>query len=360
MRAHQSGVLALRRNDLGQAGLSTPVVHAVADAVRGGVAAGGADNDLDGHAAHALAIRMHPVCVRAAEGEAEHGDDAFFQPMLTALAPTNGERGSQDGQARTGGAVLTVPREHHSASSTGVHRPCLAVAGAVAPGRLAPGANVQFEPWACAAVVSPAAATGAVAPLALPAVALPAARWRASAALQASHWLCTNCGWASPRAFDAHDIASEVCSGCDTPASSLGGQASAEEMASMQQLSEANAFGRRLQLLRDRKQPVGAAVGVDFNDPGYNTAVAAHGRAMFAHPSDRLERRIADGAVLLDGFLAVRTSAALRVWHREESLNFLDHDSAEGLVADFAYAFGKQIEVELEPGVRKLVQVRQE
>ena len=128
----------------------------------------------------------------------------------------------------------------------------------------------------------------------------------------------------------------------------------------MQQLSEATAYGRRLLFLRDREQPVGAAVGVDFNDPLYTSAVAAHGRAMFAHPSDLFERRIADGALLFDGFLAVRTSGALRVWHREDSLNFLEHQNAEGLLADFTYAFGKQLEVELEPGVRKLVQVRHE
>ena len=195
---------------------------------------------------------------------------------------------------------------------------------------------------------------------------VPGRVWRASQTLGESHWLCAQCGCASPRyVFNmtgdegveaAHEAAH--CLQCATPKAQterLRGTP-AEERA-LATIGEASSYGRRLKFLRGRGGQVERpACGAVPGTPGYTEAVRQGNVAAFAPVSRALDPLPRAFVVLFDGYLAVVHAAKYRVWSREDCSAIIRLEEIEGLLGEFTGAFARTISVCVN-GIYRLVQV---
>ena len=191
---------------------------------------------------------------------------------------------------------------------------------------------------------------------------IPAHVWRASVRLGSSHWLCMQCGWASPNdggnGGDEGVEAASCCLKCAAPkahSERLRGTP-AEELA-LATIAEASTYGRRLLFLRGRGGQVERpACGAVPGTPGYTEAVRRGNMEAFAPVSRVLDPIPRPWVVLLDGYLAVVHAAKYRVWSREDCLAVIRLEETEGLLGEFLGAFARTVSVCME-GIYGLVQV---
>ena len=190
---------------------------------------------------------------------------------------------------------------------------------------------------------------------------LPAHVWRASARLGDSHWLCSQCGWASPNdggnGGNEGVEAASCCLKCATPkAQSERLRGTPAEKLALTTISEASAYGRKLLFLRGRGQVERLACGAVPGTPGYTEAVRRGNIEAFAPVSRVLDPIPRAWVVLLDGYLAVVHAAKYRVWSRQDCLAVIRLEETEGLLGEFLGTFARTVSVCVE-GIYRLVQV---
>ena len=190
---------------------------------------------------------------------------------------------------------------------------------------------------------------------------LPAHVWRASARLGDSHWLCSQCGLASPNdggnGGNEGVEAASCCLKCATPkAQSERLRGTPAEKLALTTISEASAYGRKLLFLRGRGQVERLACGAVPGTPGYTEAVRRSNIEAFAPVSRVLDPIPRAWVVLLDGYLAVVHAAKYRVWSRQDCLAVIRLEETEGLLGEFLGTFARTVSVCVE-GIYRLVQV---
>ena len=113
---------------------------------------------------------------------------------------------------------------------------------------------------------------------------LPSAQWRmmAQGTAETTHWLCRQCGLASPVGV-GDERGHEFCqnSSCGAPPALMERSGCPEEARAMTELRGASCYGRSLKFLGHRGQVSALACGAQPGTPGFTEAVRQHGMQVF-------------------------------------------------------------------------------
>ena len=178
---------------------------------------------------------------------------------------------------------------------------------------------------------------------------LDASSWRNDSALRATHWKCVRCDVLMPK----DDAACRVCT---ATRESMSPYAGAAELAAMEGNTQWLAYGRRALFLQSNHQVEAEGVAATPGTAGYANTVFAATRTQLRQRrvDDLLEEKVHPAVCKFDGWLALTTSARLRVWSREHVRTFVQDDDVEPLTTEYVQAHARVVSI---PGCDKPVQV---
>ena len=167
--------------------------------------------------------------------------------------------------------------------------------------------------------------------------------WGTVASARAEYWLCMQC-----RATNVNSLA--TCVRCERPREALTSFASTEEIAAIHANAMSCSYGRSLAFLQGKQQSEGPGVAAQPGSAAYCNAVFAqvqneafNGKG--GSSVKDIQPKVEEGVIRFDGWLALTTNGAARIWEREQVRACIAREDTEALTSEYIMAHTRTIRV---------------